>query len=293
MRRTDLNTLTFGVEIETTIPQPSILRESWGVGGYHCGHAVPGHDGWTTQHDGSIASQYPNVGVEVVSPVLKGIDGLRSVAAMAAKLKSMGAKVNGSTGFHVHIGWNGTTEQLRRLVRFVAYHERALLAATGTHTRDHNRYCASIRTSYRALENMTSEREIVSAGVSRYHVLNLHNLINGRARTVEFRVFAGTLNATKMAAYIQLCLGIVQKALDCPRAPLPWSFDLPARAAGQTPGVFALGDMLCHLNWRKTPRVGRTPAGVLDASQMLPMLKVLRKMAKKYDGGSRRRRVSA
>lgn len=283
--RTDLNAMTFGVELETTIPYDVLMARGWRVGGYHCGAPIPGHDGWVAMHDSSIHARRPHVGAEIVSPVLSGPDGIASIERMVATLNEMGARVNRSTGFHVHIGWTGTPEQLRRLICFVAHHEKALFASTGTHAREASIYCSSIRTSYRPLETLNSEAEALR--MQRYHVLNLQNLRRepGR-RTVEFRVFAGTLNIEKILAYVQLCLGMVQKALDTPRKPLPWDTTAIARKrrASVGDGLFALQTLFTALVWReKTPPNGRTAVGVLTKDRIGALKAQLVKMAKQYD----------
>src|SRR5690606_27691315 len=64
-------------------------------------------------------------------------------------------------------------------------------------------------------------RDAVSVPLSlpRYHVLNLTNILSNGKPTVEFRLFAGTTNATKAIAYVRLCLGIVEKALTLKKLP--------------------------------------------------------------------------
>ena len=47
----------------------------------------------------------------------------------------------------------------------------------------------------------------------------LTNLANGRTETVEFRVFSGSLNPTKLLGWIQVCLGLVERAINAKRSP--------------------------------------------------------------------------
>jgi hypothetical protein len=199
--------MTFGIEIETCLP-PGLVA----CGGYHAGYQIAGlPQGWNAQRDCSIRGEAGLAGVEVVSPVLKGADGLRQVVTVAKWLNEHGAKVNSSTGFHVHVGWTGDDAALDRLVHIVANYEKALLAATGTHSRDHNHFCQSVRTDAAYVQRLQNGNKNCRVG-NRYHVLNLTNL--GTAKnTVEFRVFAGTTNAVKIVAYIRLCLAMVEKAL--------------------------------------------------------------------------------
>lgn len=289
-----LSALTFGVEIECTIPNASMDREGWRVGDYHAGFCVSApFRGWKVQSDGSINANYPYIAAEVVSPILKGAKGLASVVAMVEHLKGMGARINRSCGFHVHVGWSGDAAALRRLICFVSHHEAALYAMTGTHDREANQFCTSIKTAYRGLQGMTRMADIVNAHMGRYHVLNLTNLAahetgRGEKRTVEFRVFAGTLNTVKIAAYVQLCLGMVQRALDSRQA-MPWDAVLtdPQKAkARTTPGTVAVSRLLAHLQWYRDS-AKTDPIGVFDRDTTPALMAMVRKMALKYDGRNR------
>jgi hypothetical protein len=286
--RTDVTTLTYGVELETTIPTVNMQANGWTVGSYTHGAAIPNHafDGhsWLAKSDGSIRAHYPHTGCEVVSPILRGVEGLRNVKEMTDKLKSMGAKVNASCGFHVHVGWSGNAKQLRRLVCLVAQHEKALFAATGTTRREGNQYTRSIKQALKPLETMRNMNalQIVAAHQARFHVLNLHNLAIGKP-TVEFRVFAGTINFTKIAAYVALCLGLVQRALDGREIP-KWDYTKTAKQAEQKDGAFAMMRLMCSLNWR-TLR-GNPAMGILVGDSLptrVSLRRMMLKLAKKYD----------
>ena len=68
------NELTFGVELETTIPAGAIP-----VGSYHNAAAAVGLPvGWNVKHDGSIRAGRGRQGAEFVSPILRGADGIAS-----------------------------------------------------------------------------------------------------------------------------------------------------------------------------------------------------------------------
>lgn len=291
MTRTDLSTLTFGVEIEHTMNMATRAAAGWTVGSYGFGDPIPGFDGWRLKRDSSIHPSRPNhSGAEAVSPILRGVEGLREVERMVAQLNAMGAAVNESCGIHVHVGWNGTPEQLRRLICFASFHERALFAASGTLSRERGVYCKSIKVAYKPLEALQAEREIARAYVQRYHTLNLTNLLDGGKRTVEFRVFSGSLNFAKISAYIALSLAAVAKALDGTRKPLAW--DAPAkRNPNAGDGVNAMNVLLTHLHWRQVRR--RQAAGVLQQELAGSYARVLRRLARKYDAqvsADRRRR---
>src|SRR5262245_768655 len=103
--------VTFGVELETIIPVSAPIN----VGAYHCGISVrgsaenpaPAFNGanWKAEEDGSIAVNLPAYRkCEFVSPILKGEAGVTHLIAWVEWLNAIGAKVNSSTGCHVHIG---------------------------------------------------------------------------------------------------------------------------------------------------------------------------------------------
>lgn len=89
--------LTFGIEIECYISLAHFSQAE--VGQYHSGNEIAGFPkGWNAQTDGSIRPYAPFgfVGVEIVSPVLKGKKGLTEVVAVVDWLNSVGAKVSKS-----------------------------------------------------------------------------------------------------------------------------------------------------------------------------------------------------
>jgi hypothetical protein len=205
--------ITFGIEIECYLPAGSVV-----VGAYHAGAALPGFPaGWNAQADGSLGCRRGKQAVEVVSPVLKGAEGLSQVKDVLAKLNEMGASVSVKCGFHVHVGFAGDAAALERLTTLVANHETAIFATTGTKNRERGGYCRPIRRSFAgttfAAAAAGSARPVSGeAANNRYHLLNLTNLARGIRPTVEFRAFAGTLNFGKVAAYVRLCVGIVERA---------------------------------------------------------------------------------
>jgi len=274
------NTNTFGVELETVMTVASLTANNWQVGAYHVGADIPDFAGWKTMRDGSIQpSNYTETGVEVVSPVLSGAEGIASVDAMVARLHSMGAKVNASCGLHVHVGFNGTAQQLARLISLVSYHQKALYASTGTNSRESNRYCGSIKLAFKPLQKMKVMSDLRGPGSDRYRALNLQNLVDGRRPTVEFRIFAGTLNATKIKSYIQICLGLVQRAMaqDVPKS--SWDRKGTCRF-----GSTAMHSMLGALGWTKnSSSTGDMVFGLVTPTELNEMLSMMKKMAKKYD----------
>lgn len=283
--------ITFGIEIECTAPRGAI-----NAGGYHRGLPLPAiegvGEGWNAQHDGSLRARgRDRVGVEIVSPVLRGADGLRQVKAVLAWLNGLGASVNASCGLHVHVGIGDDAEAVRRLTTLAANFETAIYAGTGTKSRERGRWCAPISTA-REDARPRNAADVARFGnaAGRYRVLNLTNWAAGRSKAVEFRAFAGTLNYSKVVAYVRLCVGLAERAATAKRV-TTWT----AKAVSPTSpihrkggvGQTALTRLLYQLGWTKgrQPHVHGDLAG--DGIPTLDNTKAtLRRLAKKYDAAS-------
>lgn len=266
------NDITFGIEIECLIPAASCPT----VGGYHQGVQVAGlPDGWNAQYDGSIRARRGYRGVEIVSPVLKGAEGIRQIKAVCEWLKAVGAKVNKSTGLHVHVGYATDVERRKRIVTVAANFEKAIFASTGTKSRERGRFCQSVQASQR---HQQGRLDIVD----RYHVLNVRT----HKPTVEFRAFAGTTNFLKIVAYVRLCVGLVERTNELTRLPnwtaKPVVESSPIKRGGD--GLTALNRLFYWLGWTQ----GRTKAvygavGVEVAPAMKTCKGQLVRLARKYD----------
>lgn len=274
--------MTFGVEIETTAPDSAIQNDGLRIGAYHAGLQVPYLPaGWRAERDGSIQTAPGYQACEIVSPILRGAEGLAQVAAVLATLEAKGHRVNASCGVHVHVGWNRTlpAEALARLVTITAYCERGLYAITGTKNRERGRYCGGVR-------KYGNDKDAKPAlDRNRYHALNLTNLANGTKDTVEFRVFSGSLNATKIIGWVQVCLGLVERALVGKRLP-KWT---PAPASGgwkkAGPGQSETERLIGYLAWGAGyARIqGRQYGWISDLIPQDEVKAEFRRLAKKYD----------
>jgi hypothetical protein len=280
----NVNDLTFGVELELTLPIGTCP-----VGGYHNGIQVPQLPaGWKAERDSSIQQVSPGyMAAEIVSPVLQGADGVRQLKTVCDWLVGVGAKVNRTTGFHVHVGFRRDDKYaLRRLVSLVANFEKALFAATGTRSREEGSFCRPVQNDAR-YQRAFRDATAGAGHLPRYHVLNLTNLLGYGKPTVEFRVFAGTTNPLKALSYVRLCLALVEKALSLKRLP-KWVAKTPVQTSpihrngeGQT----ALTRLFYCLGWTK----GREEHTFGDLQpEELPTIeaskKELMRLARKYDG---------
>ena len=220
--------ITFGIEIECLLPIGSVR-----AGAYHAGRELGGRfpTGWNAQKDSSLNTTLRGYeGVEIVSPILKGTDGIDQVKKVASLLEEMGARVNKTCGFHVHVGvrsiaghdYDQVADFVRRLLKLTAQHEMAFYGASGSESRYTSRYCASIakgkwaarKDGALAKKSLNAEElRLAAAGIDRYQLLNVAPVFDSR-KTVEFRVFSGTTSALKMTAYIQMALAAASRAMD-------------------------------------------------------------------------------
>lgn len=237
---TKAQSYTFGIEIETLLPA-RILSNGYGdnglrIGGYHRGIEIPvGHlgfpcRGWKLERDSSISTSLrTHRAVEIVSPILKGIDGLEQVKRVAQWLNDVGARTNATCGTHIHVGAQSVVggnkaakaKWIANLINLTAQYEHALQGVAGSRRRTEGRWCRSIhdtpwmRSVAEQVHNTTRARKsaiVDNASFNRYRTLNLANLQSHNKPTVEFRVFSGTTEGLKMTAWIQLVLGLAERA---------------------------------------------------------------------------------
>jgi hypothetical protein len=235
--KSNIEEITFGVELETTIPASAQIR----VGGYHAGAPVMGANAgeqsliapkfngaaWKAERDGSIMIDKPgHVACEFVSPILKGEAGVRHLLEFVDFLRATGAKVNRSCGLHIHLGIEGAangeelTEYVERLTRLVAFNSKALYAQTGTLSRELGCFCRPIGDQTKSgIRQMKRTKSLdAAARANRYHILNLTNLTF--TGTVEFRCFAGTTNRSKILLHLfsVLALALIARKAKSPAA---------------------------------------------------------------------------
>ena len=275
--------LTFGVELELTVTEKTVRQERMTIGEYHRGIQVPFlPEGWKAERDASIRTSPGRVACEIVSPILKGEEGILEVIKVVEILKNKSFSPNESTGLHVHVNFDPSwpADKLAKLISIVSYLEQGIYATTGTKRRERNGYCKGLR-KYGDQPKAKKEMD-----ASRYHLLNITNLVRRTRPTVEFRAFSGSLNATKIIGWIQLCLGIVERALEAKRLPT-WQ-PKPATGGWAKDGIgqSEVERLLGFLKWGNGYRRvngGQQYGWVSDAVAQDEIKKELRRLAKKYD----------
>ena len=276
------NDLTYGIEIETVISSANARQNGLTIGSYHHALQVPYlAAGWTACRDGSVHGDANDLPCEIVSPILRGEDGLRQVYNTLATLKEKGHRVNATTGIHVHVGYGDQPKkQVERLIAVMAYLETAFYATTGTKNRERGTYCKGIRRH----ENVKKAVTIMNR--DRYHILNISNLCGRRLNTVEFRAFSGSLNQTKVLGWIQMVLGVVERGLTTKRLPV-WKSKTAVggwrkSGVGQTDVERAFGFLGWGRGYRRL-KGGHMYGWLTDLVPQDAIKKEFRRLAKKYD----------
>jgi len=191
--------LSFGVEIECLMP----AGRQFAAGGYHRGQQIPSLGewsaaGWNAQADSSVSG-----GVEVVSPILTGEEGLYQTWAVVEYLASIGTQVDRRCGLHVHVDARSLTEaQVRTIQREFQKVERAFYALNAEKAGERwgSIYCMPY-----------SRVGAAQADGTRYMSLNIQNWLRGTRskKTLEFRLFAGTMDPRKVMTAVLMCVSLV------------------------------------------------------------------------------------
>ena len=219
-----------------------------------------------------------------VSRILKGEAGIKELIKVIEILKQKGHEVNDSCGVHVHVGFGGkTATDLAKLITITAYLEKALYAITGTKSRERGNWCGSVK-QYNDAKNY--HRQMQTTCNAKYKVLNVKNLNPGGKGTVEFRCFSGSLNAHKIVGWVQVALGLVEKALTCKRCPA-WNGKKPTGVWKKTgDGATECERLLAYLCWGnygKYPAHLRAYGWISNDINQQTIKETFRDLAKKYD----------
>ena len=182
---------------------------------------------WRFMYDGSVGNGGNSC--EVVSPLLDYED-IEDLQEIVRQLRHAGLRKDSSCGIHIHIDNDGmNARQIKNLVNLVSGHEELILKALQVRENGREHWCKKTDERFKARLNRTQNLTIekvkkvwyrtqsgcddnsdVHYDHSRYHLLNLHSMWQGKG--IEFRCFNGTMHAGEIKAYIQFCLGLTARA---------------------------------------------------------------------------------
>lgn len=236
------NDFTFGCEIEISRGGASAadcyaaLRAAGIKAEHHRSAHLPRSNpqSWVVCPDGSCAG-------EIVSPILRGQDGLALLAKVCDTLLAAGATVDTSCGLHVHVGARNvlTIGQLQNLAKMFLRHEAAFDQILPPSRRNgSNRFCQrqgpsqfvgsndpasrlALADKLAAIDNARNVEalaRIMNGGYEpgsaytghRYFSLNFQAWM--RIGTLEFRQHSGTVESRKVVEWVKLIVGFVSRA---------------------------------------------------------------------------------
>ena len=207
------NLLTFGVEIECYNVLRSLLINE--VSQRNVSIQSEGYNHTDNNHyykivsDGSIQG---NDGQEVVSPILKGNDGLNSLKSVCDSLNAVNAKVNKSTGLHVHFDASKISDAhfINIFKNYQAIESVIDSFMPNSRRANNNGYCASlIGLNYNRCE---TKSDVISLNRTRYRKVNAESYL--RHKTIEFRQHSGTTEYEKMSNWINFLRKLIQYSFD-------------------------------------------------------------------------------
>jgi len=215
------NNRTFGVEIEFFLGRTNrrgayaeevaqAVREQ-GIECYVEGYNHTTRPYWKIVTDASVSHE----GLEIVSPPLKGQDGLNQLKKVLEALNQVGAKVNRTCGVHVH--HDASDFSLRTFKNlygmYARYEDRIDELVAKSRRGNLNTYCLSPGTDLELLQNAKSVDEIIDRVYpSRYIKLNCQSF--RRHGTIEFRQHGGSTEYQKIMSWIVLTQMMVERAVN-------------------------------------------------------------------------------
>ena len=255
---------TFGVEIEavgiTRADAVQALRDAGLVAMMeNYNHRTRPH--WKVTTDSSV-----DPGFEVVSPVLRGENGVTQLRTAVRALAQAGARVDRRCGLHVHIGVEDLTanELAACIVRYSRFEREIDAFMPPSRRESSNQYCGSVSRFARELTRVgsfTRVDHVLRCQNGRYLKVNLE--CYSRQRTIEFRQHSGTCNASKIENWLRFLLYFVEATRE-------------SVAAGSGTGVpLAAGSVTAPRRGRRNVRrnsmerkLDRVLAGLREAGRM-------------------------
>lgn len=196
--------------ITKTPPRLDAIKEA-GLGCSSGIRSANNADWWKVTGDNSVEGENA---FEIVSPILEGEAGLKSLQTVCQVLVSLKAKINKSCGLHIHFDarqFNLSTWK-RLFKNWINYQN--IIDGMLPPSRRENRYCrnllngSNITAMFNRIDAARSLIEFIRIWSDRYFVLNTKSYaIHG---TVEFRQHSGTVEFEKIEKWIRLLDGLVK-----------------------------------------------------------------------------------
>ena len=282
------NHRTYGIEMECFAKHgmsevASLIKAAFATAGinhtvqsgahYHHNTNQSNRREWEIKGDGSLhnaPNNYPYA-MEVVSPVLKGQEGIAALKVVCDVLSQV-ATVNASCGLHVHHGFDKRNENLTMLARNFYKNENYFYDVLPT-SRQHNDYCMRWRDRV-----VWSDAEVSRVGIETWYHRNIGTRRSGlnleslsMRNTVEFRMHSASVEFGKVkgwATFTQAFVdaGAAGKAIETENFEAFVSFFEVVQEPVVTEPVVNAQPMYVHpeAKKQKMPKVGTKMAVLVD-----------------------------
>jgi len=184
---------------------------------------------WKVMTDASLSCSIDNPDcnkMELVSPILKGGDGLGEVDRVVRALSNVETiKVNASMGYHVHVDVsNLSLSELKKVcqnfVKYEAVMDTLMPPSRRTGGRG-SKWCQSNRSAiggsnpsmHRIIDACTTVQQLGNTmSPTKYYKLNMQPLLSGRQPTIEFRQHSSTYTKEKVMNWVRFCVAFVSNS---------------------------------------------------------------------------------
>lgn len=171
---------------------------------------------WKVTTDASVNGRDTGLyrGLELVSPILYGDEGLDELQKVYEVLNSCSAKVDKTCGTHVHFDISDFTVQNCKNFLNLYYNYQGIINHLVPPSRRRNKFCNPLKKADLVqIDNelwVTSIRHIASVISTRYSKVNLQSYV--KYGTIEIRQHGGTTDFDKMEAWIILMYQLLDVA---------------------------------------------------------------------------------
>ena len=205
---------TFGVEIEcfnVRLDNVGIIASNHGLDFRHESYNhIDNNTYYKLVADSSICGENDDRGIECVSPILNGANGgFDSLKACCDTLNEACAKVNRTTGLHVHVGGDISERQYCNV--FVNYYFlEGVIDSFMAPSRRHNRFAKSLNDNIeidRLMRCVNHDNVCACLHNDRYYKVNCMSW--SRHHTIEFRQHQGTTDYEKISMWARFCVRLV------------------------------------------------------------------------------------
>lgn len=230
----------FGIEMYTLVRK---LQEA-GLNAVTASYSGSNYRVWQVKPDGSISGRH---GFEVVSPVLRGADGVEQVKTALRVVRENGGDANKSCGFHIH--WGVADWRIKKFRNFYkrwgkfekgidllqplsrradnAYYTRSVYSHVVSNHEGRD-ITETVTQFWNAIDRCRSLNQLRSTvqGTGRYNKLNIQKF--HRTGTLEIRHHSGTFDEDKAVGWIELTGSLIADT-DNSKALKAWTGSVDAK----------------------------------------------------------------